>query len=239
MVIRGYFSERTHPLLDPLVPRIKDLLQEYQVHAGGMIELEFIDPAQEPEKEDEANQNYGIQPVPFQVPDRYGTSIVNSYFDILISYGDQHVVLNFQDLIEVQQIRSDQIEVHLRNLEYDLTSSIKKVLYGFQSVDAMLAAMNESVSLTVLITHDTLPEWLADAPETIEKVAEELQADSDGKFTYMMLDPDAPDSGISRETLYKQYGLQPFAVSLFSDQTYYLHMILQIGEQAKKINPTG
>ncbi len=239
LLIRGYFSERTHPLLAPLVPQIRDLLQEYEIASDGLIQLEFVDPAQEPEKEAEANQTYGIQPVPFQVADRYEASVINSYFDILIRYGDQNVVLNFQDLIEVQPNRSGQVDVRLRNLEYDLTRSIKKVIYGFQSVDAVLAAMDEPVTLTLLVTPSTLPEWLAEAPATIEKVAGEIQADSEGKFTYQIVDPDAPESFVSRQTLYERYGLQSIAVSLFSDQTYYLHMILQIGDQASLLYPTG
>jgi ABC-type uncharacterized transport system. len=35
LLIRGYFSAKTHPLLAPLVPRLKDLLEEYVVAAGG------------------------------------------------------------------------------------------------------------------------------------------------------------------------------------------------------------
>ena len=57
-------------------------------------------PAKDPEAEDEANNKYGIRPVPFQVADRYQSSLVNSYFDVLVQYGDQFEVLGFRDLIE-------------------------------------------------------------------------------------------------------------------------------------------
>ena len=239
LLIRGYFSERTHPLLAPLVPRIEDMLREYQIASRGMIELDLIDPADDPEKEAEANQTYGIQPMAFQVTDRYEASVINSYFQLLIRYGDQHVVLSFEDLIEVQPGRSGQVEVGLRNLEYDLTRSVKKVLYGFQSVDAVLAAMDEPVQLTVFVTPDSLPEWLAEAPATIEKVAREIAAGSNGKFTYQIINPDAPDSPITRQQLWDHYGLQPIAVSFFSDQTYYLHMVLQIEDAGQLLYPTG
>ena len=241
LLIRGYFSEKTHPLLAPLGPRIEDLLREYSIASRGKIELEIIDPATEPEKEAEANQTYGIRPTPFQIAGRYESSVINSYFDILLRYGDQHVALSFRDLIEVEQHRDGQVDVRLRNLEYDLTRSIKKVVHGFQSVDAVLAAMDASqpIRFTVFMTPDSLPEWLAEAPEAIVKVAAEIQADSHGKFTYEIVDPDAPGSAVSRQDLYDLYGLQPIAVSLFSDQTYYLHMILQIGDQAQLLYPTG
>ncbi len=239
MLIRGFFSERTHPLLAPLVPQIEDLLREYEIAAGGMVELDVLDPALDPDKEAEANQVYGIRPLPFQVSDRYEASIINSYFDILIRYGDQHVVLNFQDLIEVRAGRAGDVEVALRNLEYDLTRSIKKVLYGFQSVDAVLAAMDRPVKLTAFITPDTLPEWLAEAPQTIEKVAGEIAAGSDGKFVFQLVNPDAPGSTVGRQELYDLYGLQPIAVSLFSNQSYYLHMILETGQEAQLLYPSG
>ena len=238
LLIRGYFSEKTHPLLSPLVPRIRDMLEEYKVASNGMVQLDIIDPATDPDKEAEANQVYGIRPSPFQVAGRYETSIINSYFDILLRYGDQNVVLNFRDLIEVTQGR-DSVDVHLRNLEYDLTSSIKKVVYGFQSVDSVLAAMDEPAHLTLYVTPDMLPEWLADAPDTIGKVAQEIAAKSNGKFTYSVVNPDAPDSTITRQELYDDYGLQPFAVSLFSNDSYYLHMILQVGDQAQAVYPSG
>ena len=238
LLIRGYFSEKTHPLLAPLVPRIRDMLEEYKAASGGSVQLEVIDPAKNPDKEAEANQVYGIRPSPFQVAGRYETSIINSYFDILIRYGDQNVVLGYRDLIEVEAGRDD-VDVRLRNLEYDLTSSIKKVVYGFQSVEAVLAALDEPARLTVYLTPDTLPEWLADVPDTIEKVAQDIAGESNAKFTYTVVNPDAPDGPITRQELYDLYGLQPFAVSLFSNESYYLHMVLQVGDRAHVIYPSG
>jgi len=239
LLIRGYFSERTHPLLAPLVPSIRDMLREYEVASGGMIQLEIVDPAQDPDVEAEANQTYGIRPMPFQVAGRYETSIINSYFDILIRYGDQNVVLGFQDLVEVEMLRDGNVDVRLRNLEYDLTSSVKRVVYGFQSVDAVLAALEEPAELTVYLTPDTLPQDLADVPLTIEKVAQDIAGESNDKFAYTVVDPDAPGSPITRQELYDRYGVQPYAVSLFSGESYYLHMVLQVGDQAQVVYPSG
>ena len=239
LLIRGYFSQKTHPLLAPLVPRIRDMLQEYEVASGGRVELDIVDPAKDPDKEAEANQTYGIRPLPFQVAGRYETSIINSYFDILVRYGDQHVTLNFQDLIEVEPRRDGNIDVRLRNLEYDLTSSIKKVVYGFQSVEAVLATLDTPAEMTLYVTPNTLPEWLADVPATIEKVARDIGSEAQGKFTYKLMDPDAPDSPLTRQELYDRYGMQPFVASLFSGESYYLHMLLQIGDQAQVIYPSG
>ena len=133
LLIRGYFSSKTHPLLAPLVPQMKDLLSEFEVAGHGKVRVELVDPAKNPEAEDEANNKYGIRPVPFQVADRYQSSLVNSYFDVLVQYGDQFEVLGFRDLIEVKVAGESNLDVQLRNPEYDITRTIKKVLYGFQS----------------------------------------------------------------------------------------------------------
>ena len=238
LLIRGYFSEKTHPLLAPLVPRIRDTLEEYRIASNGKVVVEIIDPLQDPEKELEANQTYGIQPTPLQAADRYGASVVNAYFDILIRYGDQSEVLGFQDLIEIQPYRSGQVDVRLRNLEYDLTRAIKKTVYGFQSIDAVLASMEEPVKLTLLVTPNMLPESLAETPNTIQKVAGEIAADSNGKFTFETVNPDDPNSPFTRQNLIDQ-GVKPFPVSLFSDQSYFLHMLLQIGNKGQILFPSG
>jgi ABC-2 type transport system permease protein len=239
LLVRGYFSEKTHPLLAPLVPRIRDTLREYQIASNGKMVLEIVDPLQDPEKEAEARQTYGIEPTPLQAADRYGASIVNAYFDVLIRYGDQNAVLNFRDLIEINPGPAGQADVRLRNLEYDLTRSIKKTVFGFQSIDAVLAALDEPVSLTLYVTPNFLPEWLIEAPATIEKVAGDIESEASGKFTFQSINVDDPNSPVNRQTLFEQFGLQPIAVSLFSDQSYYLHMVLQIGNEAQLLFPSG
>ncbi len=238
LLVRGYFSERTHPLLAPLVPQIRDMLREYEVAAGNRMNLEIIDPAEHPDLEAEANQMYGIRPKPFQISGRYEQSVINSYFDILIRYGDQHVVLDFGDLIEVQS-RAGGVDVRLRNLEYDLTSAIRKVAYGFQSVEAVLAALEDPAELTIYVTSESLPGELSEARATIEEVTESIARESDGKFTYTVINPDAPDSPVTRQQLYDRYGMQAFATSLFSSESYYLHMVLQVGDQEQVIYPSG
>ncbi|HQE93311.1 MAG TPA: Gldg family protein [Anaerolineae bacterium] len=239
LLIRGYFSERTHPLLAPLVPTVRDMLQEYSVASGGKVQVEIIDPAKDPDKEAEANQVYGISPTPFQVAGRYESSIINSYFDILIQYGDQSTTLGFDDLIEIKSRNDGSIDVHLRNLEYDLTSNIKKTVYGFQSIDTVLAALSDPVSLTLYITPNTLPEAFAEVPATMEKVAQEIAAKSNGKLTYTVVDPTQANSPISPQQLYDTYGIQPFAASLFSSDVYYMHMVLQTGDKGNVIYPSG
>ncbi len=237
LLIRGYISEETHELLKPLVPEIRDMLREYEVVSRGKVQAEVVDPRNDEVLEVEANQVYGIQPTPFRISDRYRESIVNSYFDILIRYGDQHVVLSFADLIEVESQSATQVDVRLRNLEYDLTRTIKKVVYGFQSLDAVFASIEGQVKLTALVTPDSLPEGMEDVPQIIENVARDLGEQSGGKFAFELIDPDAPGTSISRDELINTYGIYPIAVSIFSPDSYYLHLLLEIGDEAQWLFP--
>ncbi len=232
LTLRAYVSEKTHPLLAPLQPQLEDLLREYEIAGRGKVIAEVIDPTTDADKETEANQTYGIQATPFQVADRYEASVINAYFDVLVRYGDQSDVLNFQDLIEVESQRDGTVDVHFRNLEYDLTSAIKKAVYGFQSVDTLLASLSSPVKLTLYATTSSLPASLADVPETIRTVAEDMAAKSGGKFTFEVVDPDVAGATVTRQQILDTYKLRPIAASLFSDQSYYLDMIMETTDAA-------
>ena len=228
LVIRGYFSEKSHPLLAPLVPHIRDLLSEYKVVGGNKVRLEFVDPQKSEEVEKEAQEKYGIKSFPFRFADRRERSVVNAYFHILLQYGDQFEVLTFEDLIEVRQIDVGQIDVKLRNFEYDVTRTIKKLAYGFQSLDALFAALENKAELTAYITPATLPDNLKAAPDNLKKVVAEMEAQAGGKFTFRS---EAPDSKATQQALYQRYGIQPYASSIVSRDTFYLHFVLKVGKK--------
>ncbi len=238
LLIRAYISSKTHPLLAPLAPRIRDMLREYEIVSGGRIKAEVIDPLTNPDAEAEANQTYGIKPTPFRVTGRHEASVINSYFDILVRYGDQSVVLNFGDLVEIEQL-PDGIDVRLRNLEYDLTRAIKKVVYGFQSVDAVLAAMDNPVKLTLFETPKSIPQQLSGTEAAIKKVAGEIQDQSKGKFVFEIVDPTSANSPVSPQVLADKYGIEPVPVALFSSDTFFFHMLFENGENSQLLYPSS
>jgi ABC-2 type transport system permease protein len=237
LTLRAYISEKTHPLLAPLIPQIRDLFQEYAIASNGKVKADVVDPASDPAIEQEAAQTYGIQPTPLQVSGRFEASVINAYFDIVAKYGDQNTTLSFRDLIEVNPNRDGTVDVRLRNLEYDLTSAIKKVVYGFQSLDAVFASMKDPVKLTLVTTPQTLPAAFKTAPDTIKKIADDIAKQSGGKFTYQVVDPSAPNASITQDTLLNTYHLQPIPVSLFSQDGYYLDMLLSVGDKTQVLSP--
>lgn len=236
--IRGYFSSKTHPLLAPLVPQLKDLLKEYAIAGGGQIRVEFIDPAEEPDKEQEANQEYAIKPVPFQVADRYQSAIVSSYFHILIEYGSEHEILTFEDLIEVKVEQGTDLEVRLRNPEYDLTRTIKKVLDQYQAEGNLFDAVQGKLGLTVYVSADEkLPNQLKAFKRTLETVVNEMVERSGDRLSVEFIDPEANGGEVAEQILSK-YGFQPMVMDMASQQTFYFYLTIGRDDQLLQI-PLG
>ncbi|MDK1046053.1 MAG: Gldg family protein [Anaerolineales bacterium] len=227
LLIRGYFSAKTHPLLAPLVPQLRDLILEYQVAGRGKVRAEFIDPLKNPELEKEASEKYGIKPVPLQVTDKYQASLVNSYFNVLIKYGDQYEVLGFRDLIEVNARKEMQLDVKLRNPEYDITRSIKKVLYSYQGAGDLFAGIKHPVRFNGYISPDEeLPEVLAEFKGEVNALLEEMKGTSNGRLDYAIKDPRA-QGGTVAKFIAESYGFHPMRVGLFDPRSFYFYMTLE------------
>jgi len=230
MLIRGYFSAQTHPLLAPLVPRLRDLLEEYAVAGEGKVRVEFIDPLEHPELEREANEKYGIKPVPFQFASKYQATVVNSYFNILIQYGDQHEVLDFSDLIEVKAQSEADLEVELRNPEYDLTQSIKKVLYAYQGAGFLFENIPHQVTFKGYISdQEKLPEILRTLRQDLDGILGEWVERSDGKLHIDIRDPDAEDGSLA-ERIKNELGFRSMVASLSNTDRFWFYMTLVGGD---------
>lgn len=229
LLIRGYFSTKTHPLLAPLVPQLKDLLKEYEIAAGSRVRLELIDPAEHPELEDEANTKYGIRPVPFQVSDRYQSSVVNSYFNVLLQYGDEYEVLSFSDLIEIKARGEGNLEVRLRNPEFDITRSIKKALQSYRSSGDVFENISQAVAFQGYISADEqLPQQLHPIKKLLDTLLAEFVAAAKGKFTVSIVDPQAGDGSVAKQ-IQKDHGFSPMQMSLLATQRFYFYLTLNDG----------
>ncbi len=239
LIIQGFFSEKTHPLLAPVVPSLTDMLIEYDIAGGTLVEMQILDPTTDPDLEVDATQTYGIQPIPFQVAERYETSVRNSYFHVLLRYADQHVVLSVGELVEVNNERDGSTTVTLGTLEYNLTRAIKQVVYGFQSVEAVLETLDEPVILSFVVTADQLGEQALADMATVQDTGEELAANSAGQFIFELVDPDAEGSKFPRDTLINAYGLQPYPASFGTPAAYYFHLILELNDQLHLLFPQG
>jgi ABC-2 type transport system permease protein len=233
LVIRGYFSEKTHPKLAPLVPRLLDALEEYRVAGDGNVRVEIVDPSGNDEAIKEAKERYSIDPTPLRFASRLEKGVINAYFTILVEYGNQHETLGFDELIEVKQLDIGELEVGLKNPEYDITRTIKKVVTGFQSLDAMFASLPGKAEITAYITPDRLPEDLKALATKLDAAVADLDKSSGGKLTYTKVEP---KTDADMQSIYDQYGVRPFA-DLSSGSVYYFAVVLRVGNRAARITP--
>ncbi|HTW73989.1 MAG TPA: Gldg family protein [Steroidobacteraceae bacterium] len=234
LLIRGYFSSATHPLLAPLIPQLHDLLEEYAVAGGSKVHVEFVDPHDDPKVEAEATNRYNIRPVPFDVAGKYRNSVVNTYFDILVAYGDQFQVLTFRDLIDVKARSETQISVELKNPEYAITSAIRKVLLSYQGGGSPFDALRQPLTFTGYVSATSqLPQQLQSLRIALDQALSDVRKQADGKLKVRFLDPGADPTLAGRLT--HDFGFHPMALSLGDAQRFWFYMTLSDGEQTQQV----
>jgi ABC-2 type transport system permease protein len=235
LLIRGYFSSQTHALLAPLLPQLRDLLREYEVAGNGKVLVEFVDPADDPQLEEEANSRYGINATPFQIADRHQKSLVNAYFNVLVAYGSEHTSLGFADLIEVRAAPHAAAEVKLRNPEYDITHAIKKVLFDYRSGGNLFDGIREPVELIGYVSaDDRLPQSVLAYKQAILQQLELAQQHSDGKFSFRFIEPEARGGAVAAQ-IAEQWGVKPMSASADNTDTFYFHLTLADSKQVVEV----
>ncbi|HSN34201.1 MAG TPA: Gldg family protein [Ideonella sp.] len=233
LLIRGYFSAQTHPLLAPLVPQLRDLLEEYAVAGGRRVHVEFVDPHDDPKVEEEAGARYGIRPVPFQVSGKYQASVVNSYFDVLVSYGDQFQVLGFRDLIDVKSRSEGDFDVALKNPEYDITRAIRKVLLAYQGGGSPFAALPRPLAFTGYVSGlQSLPAGLGAARKALDDALAELRREAGGKLAVAFVDPGS-DPALAKKL--GDEGLHPLVTGLVDPRPFWFQLTLGDGKQTESV----
>jgi ABC-2 type transport system permease protein len=233
LLIRGYFSEQTHPKLAPLVPQLRDLLDEYRITGGHKVRVEMVDPSESDEAKREAKERFGIDPTPLRFATQTEKSVINAYFAIAVEYGDHHAVIGLDDLIAVRAMDIGELEITLKNPEYQLTKTIKKTVAEFSSVDQLFASTSGKVQLTAYVTPKTLPDNWKDGPAKLQKVVDELTKQAGGKLAFTTVEPKGETE---MRDLYNKFGLRPFQ-DLFSGQVYYFHLLLQVGNRLVRVSP--
>lgn len=111
LIIKMFFTRDLPPPYNGYVRYLKDQLEEYQAYSGGKLKLELIEP-DDPEKELEA-QRYGIPPLQVNALENDKIEIKKVYMGMVLLFEDR------KEVIPVFQSIGD--------LEYDLTSTIKRI----------------------------------------------------------------------------------------------------------------
>ncbi|PIR94818.1 ABC transporter, partial [Candidatus Falkowbacteria bacterium CG10_big_fil_rev_8_21_14_0_10_37_6] len=117
---------------------VEDILAEYQSYANNKLAIEFIDP-QDDEKIQQNLQLVGIPLLQFNVLENDKYEVINGYLGMVVQYGD-----NKQAIPVVN---------NTQNLEYQLTSAIKKVVAAENPVIGFTIGHGEldrAANLTIL-----------------------------------------------------------------------------------------
>jgi len=107
-----YFSKNLPSYVMPLKQQVSDILDEYRAYAKGNIQIEFIDPTEDPALAQKM-RFMGIPQVQLNIMEKDQASATNVYMGVAVSYEDKQEVIPF-----VKDVN---------NLEYEITSSILKV----------------------------------------------------------------------------------------------------------------
>ena len=232
VTIRAYFSDKTHPMLSPLVPRLRDLLNEYAVMTDRRVRVRVVDPTENKEAEKRAASRYGVEPVPFQTSSRYESSVVNAYFNVVIEYGNQHETLGFRDLIRVERGTGSGIDVALNNPEYEITRAIRKLAGKYAAGGDLLARLDGNTRLTAYASSaDQLPEPLAKLRGNLGGLFETLGKESNGGLATEVVTPDPEvENRITGEL-----GLKPLVAGLNDPNPFWFHLLLERGDQQVEV----
>src|SRR3989344_8692869 len=110
--IKAYFSAELPPQFMNVRQETKDILAEYQNYAPQKLRVEFIDPKDNLELQQKL-QILGIPQLQFNILENEKYQVINGFLAIVVSFGDKQQAI---------PVVSD-----TKNLEYQLTSAIKKV----------------------------------------------------------------------------------------------------------------
>ncbi len=114
ITIKVFFSKKLPPNAQPLAREVRDMLSEYDAYSSN-LRVEYIDPAESEETEQEV-QMLGIPPVEMNFVEKDQMQVQRGYLGIGVFFADRKEILPV-----VQDVS---------NLEYELTSAIKKVSSG-------------------------------------------------------------------------------------------------------------
>ncbi len=132
VIIKAYFSKNLPSQFISLKQDVSDILDEYINYSKGKIKVEFINPDDNEEIKKDLYLK-GIPELQFNVFEKDKAQVVRGYMGMLIQYGDN---------TEVIPVIKD-----TKNLEYDITVAIKKVINN-EDVTIGILGDKQSINLS-------------------------------------------------------------------------------------------
>lgn len=112
VTIKAFVSENLPGELVTVRESLKNTLEQYEQAGGSKVKVKWLDPSQNEEAKTEA-RSLGIQPIRFSSVEQDQFQVTQAYFGLAVFYaGDKEVIPALQEI---------------NNLEYQITSSIKRL----------------------------------------------------------------------------------------------------------------
>lgn len=227
--------DRMHEKLSPLVGPLSDIVREFGAASDGkviarVVEWESADKATQAR----ATEQFGVKPVPLQMQTTDEETVRNTYFSVVVAYGDQFQRFDQSDLYRIVQSGAGlDIRVELQNVEYLLAKAIYKVIRGFQSIGAALATHSLDATIELYFSPEAeLPEFLKKVPGYAAKVSKKLADEAMGRLKVeSIVIPDTEEALPLKKQAASKYKLRPIQVDFFSEKTIYSYAVVSAGRQ--------
>ena len=123
LVVTAYFSPNLPHPYNTLEPYVRDLLQEYQAASGGRMQLRFVHPETDDEKEDAVSE--GLQAVPHLSLEDDSFSYTEGFQGLVLTYLAERKVIPV--LRQPPSRGMPSADALTSGLEYELTMAFKEV----------------------------------------------------------------------------------------------------------------
>ncbi len=181
LTIKAFFSENLPQPYNNLPQEVLDILEEYSLAGGKNFNFQIFTINKEGTSTDKNGRNlkemaesYSIYPVQIQNIQSDEVKLQNTYMGITLKYGNMSETIG--SLASV------------RNLEYQLTTSIYKIT---NKISALLALENPiKINLYLSSSLFSMSDDLAGYPNTIKSIVSDLNDKNYDKLTYVYIDPD-------------------------------------------------
>jgi len=90
--IKVYLSRKLPPYMAPLVDQVKDMLEEYRICAHGNLDIEYIDPADDPAVQQKL-QFMGIPQLRLNIIEKDQAAVTTVFMGLAVLYGDSREVI--------------------------------------------------------------------------------------------------------------------------------------------------
>jgi ABC-2 type transport system permease protein len=230
--------DRMHEKLRPLVGPMSDILREFEAASDGRVTTRIVEwDSADKVLRDRATEQFGVKSVPIQMQTSDEQTVRDTFFSLVVAYGDQHQRFDHSDLYRIAQVGAGlDIEVRLQNVEYLVAKAIYKVIRGFQSIGAALATSGVNARIDLYFSPvEALPKPLEKVPAHAAKVAKKLADEAMGRLKVETTTvTDKPADEQLRNRLRKE-GIRPIRTDLFSESGIYSWAVITAGGQTANL----